>query len=240
MIGTLSFSVETGTRKALRPPATRFETNVRSDVKPLHYRTLTLFSLRGGHKLISVYLRILVVLLLIPLTSCVPVEDFGLYWDRTTLDPRLSGKWKMIAASPEQTREHGYGIGDVSELVERDGAFELITDRLAREEDKRIWPVKTLITGRHRWLVLGREHALLLEYQFEGAYLDICPLTDNDAMAAFIRRTYSSVPNLEITSGMGTWVKITMFDSTAFALLRDYSGADHCAERTFAKFEKLR
>ena len=189
------------------------------------------------------WLRLLLVPLLLPLTSCIPVDDFGSYWDRTSLDPQLRGKWKRIAASPDQTREHGYPIGDISELVEKDGAFELINDQSSRPildaENRPVWPVKTLTTGHHRWLVLGREHAWVVEYQFDGGYLDVCPLNDSD-MAEFIRKRYPGAPNLKTSSGIGLSVKITIFDATAFALLRDYSGADHCTERTFAKFEKLR
>ncbi len=164
------------------------------------------------------------------------MDDFGSYWDQTSLDPQLRGKWKRIAASPNQTREHGYPIGDISEFVELAGALEL---RPIVGENEPLWPVKTLTTGNHRWLVIGRKRGFLLEYQFDGGYLDFCPVDDSD-MAEFIRKRYPEAPNLETSSGVGLSVKITIFDATAFALLRDYPGADNCTERTFAKFEKLR
>ena len=149
-------------------------------------------------------LPILSVLLLLPLTSCIPVEDFGAYWDRASLDPQLKGKWRRIAASPDQTREHGYPIGDISELVEKDGAFELITHRLTGavpDEHGPLWPVKTLTTGRHRWLLFGPQKGFLLGYQFDGAYLHMCPIGGPE-MADFIRSRYPAAPNLVVTSGI--------------------------------------
>jgi hypothetical protein len=182
---------------------------------------------------------VLPVLLLLSLTTCIPVEDFGAFWDRTDLDQRLKGKWKQIAASPDQTREHGYGIGNISELVERDGAFELLhISTSSAGEDGPTWPVKTLTTGRHQWIVLGRRNAVLAGYQVDGRYLHICPGGDT-LMAAFIRTRYPNASNIDTSLGVGPPVGIKLFDATAFAILRDYPGADHCIEETFTKYERV-
>jgi len=190
-----------------------------------------------------VWPRLLLALLLLSLTSCIPVGDLGSYWARTSLDPQLRGKWKRIAVSPDETIEHGYPIGETSELVEKDGAFELTADRqmgpILDAENKPMWPVKTLTIGRHRWLVLGRAPSWMVEYQFEGGYLDVCPVDLRD-LAGFIDKRYPAAPNLEILSGVGVPLRITTFDATAFAVLRDFPGADGCPERTFARFEKPR
>jgi hypothetical protein len=153
------------------------------------------------------------------------VDDFGTYWDQT--DPQLKGKWKRIATSPDQTRENGYPIGEISELVEKDGAFEVTTRSPTGAIDLDKYTVKTLTTGRHRWLAIGQQ--VVGGYQLDGGYLDICPI--GEEMAEFARRNYPGAPSLEVVSGMGLWVHIKFFDATAFALLRDYPGADHCRRR---------
>jgi len=186
----------------------------------------------------AVRLRLSLVLLLLPLTSCIPVDDFGAYWARTSLDPQLKGKWKMIAASPEQTKEHGYGIGNVVEVRERDGSFELINHAAVRAEDRSIWPVRTLTTGRHHWLAVGRQKGMLLGYQIEAGYVHICPIGD-PALGAFIQRRYPNSPSFDVTYGIGPPVGIKLFDAAAFAVLRDYPGADRCTEESFAKYERV-
>jgi hypothetical protein len=180
----------------------------------------------------------LIILLLLPLTSCLPVEDFRAYWDQADLDPQIKGKWKRIAKSPDETREHGYAIGDITEFVEKDGAFEVITRSSTGAQDTR-FPVKTFTTGRHRWLVLGRQKAVLLGYQVDGGYLDICPMGAEPEMAEFVEKNYPGAPNLKVEHGMGPRVHIKLFDATAFALLRDYPGADHCTEEPLDKLEKV-
>jgi hypothetical protein len=158
------------------------------------------------------------------------------------LDPQLSGKWERIAASSEETREHGCPIGDIEEVVQKDGAYQVINHRSmgATPDDKEpIWPVRTLTTGRRRWLAFGRQHGFLVQYQLSGNDLDFCPV-DNKDIAGLIRRRYPSAPNLEVSSGMGTNVTIRVFEATAFALLRDYPGADECTEKTLGKFQRLR
>jgi hypothetical protein len=185
-------------------------------------------------------LRFLPILLLLPLTSCIPVDDFGAYWDRMGLDPQLSGKWERIAASPQETKEHGYPIGDIEEVVQKDGAYEVITHRStgATPDDKGpLWPVRTLITGRRRWLAFGRQHGFLVQYQLSGNDLHFCAVGDED-IAGLIRSRYPGAPNLKVSSGAN--VTIRLFDATAFALLRDYPGADDCTENPLGKFQRLR
>ena len=177
---------------------------------------------------------------LLPLTSCIPVEDLGDYRDRTSLDPQLKGRWKQAAVSPDQTREHGYATGDVSEVVEKEGAFAWIPhpDRPPANQEEPIWPIKTLITGRHRWLAIGQQKAVLVGYQFEGGYLHLCPMGD-PVMATYIQQHYADAPNLESATGVRLSVNIKHFDETAFAMLRDYPLADRCTELSSFKFEKL-
>jgi hypothetical protein len=52
--------------------------------------------------------RLWLSLIAIPLTSCIPVEDFGTYWDKAVPDTRLEGNWKRVAARPDRDRKHGY------------------------------------------------------------------------------------------------------------------------------------
>jgi hypothetical protein len=157
------------------------------------------------------------------------------------LDPQLSGRWERIAASPQETSEHGYPIGDIEEVVQKDGAYQVINHAMGSTADDKepIWPVRTLTTGRRRWLAFGRQHGFMVQYQLSGNDLHLCPVDDED-IAGLIRRRYPGAPNLKVSSGMGTNVTIRLFDATAFALLRDYPGGDDCREKTLAKFRRLR
>lgn len=92
----------------------------------------------------------LLIVLLLPLTSCIPVEDFGPCWDKAVLDARLAGTWKRMAAA------------DTVTVVERNGAYEMT---FAREGTKR---VKTMKLGPYRFLALGPERGALVRYKLTG------------------------------------------------------------------------
>jgi hypothetical protein len=66
-----------------------------------------------------------VVVVLLCLSACINVDDFGPYWNRASVDRKLLGDWKLVPASPDQTRSKGYGIGDVLRIAIKGDAYEL-------------------------------------------------------------------------------------------------------------------
>jgi len=109
----------------------------------------------------------LVLLALLPQVSCINVEEFGGCWEKTEMDKRLAGDWKRVPASPDQTREHGHGIGDVTHFIEKDGAYELP----ATAPDRPFYPVKTLKTGPYQFLVFGPHKGIIVRYKLDGGVL---------------------------------------------------------------------
>ena len=77
--------------------------------------------------------KLCLVVACVSLISCIPVDDFGSYWDKAGADPQLAGTWKRIAANPQQTREQGYSTGDVMRLVAKDGQYDLTDDAEVKE-----------------------------------------------------------------------------------------------------------
>jgi hypothetical protein len=66
-------------------------------------------------------LGLFLLVLVLSQAACIHVEDFGAYWDKAGTDRALAGTWKQVSASPDQTRAHGYGIGDTMHLSVKAG-----------------------------------------------------------------------------------------------------------------------
>ena len=60
-------------------------------------------------------------------------------------------------ASPEQTRAHGYGIGNTIHLSVKADAYEMVVhDAEGKRPDAPFYPVKTLDVGRYHFLLSYR------------------------------------------------------------------------------------
>lgn len=89
---------------------------------------------------------------LLPLASCIDVDDFGAYWDKTGMDKRLAGGWKEVADS-SQTREHGLDVGHVIRFVNKNGAYEMSSHTDEKTAgDEPIYPIKTLKVESYEFL----------------------------------------------------------------------------------------
>lgn len=83
--------------------------------------------------------------------SCIPVEDFGSYWDKGSLDPELAGLWQRVGG---ETPEQEYM------LFERAGTAHMLSrgtaSDLKAQADKRRWvaQTRTLTAGKASFLMI--------------------------------------------------------------------------------------
>ena len=159
---------------------------------------------------------LLVLAALLPLASCITVEDFGQYWEKTGMDPQLEGSWKMVAADPEQTADHGYGIGQIMRMVRRGAAYEMAFD--GAPDDPPMYPVRTLNVAHYRFLAMraeGEKGGLIWRYKLQGRVLELCQ-TD---LVDFVERNYPNAVNLRENEGEGSYMNIALFDDHVFTIL---------------------
>jgi hypothetical protein len=94
-----------------------------------------------------------VVAALLCLAACINVDGFGPYWNRASIDRRLVGDWKLVAATPEQTLSGDYGIGDVMRIAIKGDAYALTPlDEAGQRRDDPLYPAKTLVVGPYHFL----------------------------------------------------------------------------------------
>lgn len=161
----------------------------------------------------------LLFMVLLPLTSCIPVEDFGAYWDRAEIDTRLAGKWTRVTASPGQDREHGYPIGDVISFVIKDRVYEVtVRDKRGTIRDKPAYPVKTLSVGNYRFLAYGPRQGIIVRYRVSARTLEWC-FSDGPSTVEFVNTHYPRAANIKQAKGEGTYLGIGLFDSEVFEIL---------------------
>jgi hypothetical protein len=160
-----------------------------------------------------------VVAALLCLAACIPVDDFGPYWNRGSIDRRLVGDWKMVAAGPEQTRRDGYGIGDVMRIAIKGDAYELTPlDDAGKQRDDPLYPAKTLVVGPYRFLAYGPIDGMMEPYRLQGRTLTICAQF-GPAMVDFMAARYPNALNIGRNEGEGKFVVIKQFDDEVFKVV---------------------
>ncbi len=160
--------------------------------------------------------KLLLVLATLPLVSCIPVDDFGAYWDNAGTDSRLLGNWRRIAANPNQTRDHGYGIGDIMQFGESNGAY-YVTSDVAKARGEQPMQAKTLTAGLYQFLALAHEHKGIIErYKVSSGALEFCD-SFGPSLAKYVAANYPRAAN--INRNHGDYISITKLDGEALTIL---------------------
>lgn len=163
---------------------------------------------------------LLVLASLLPLFSCIPVEDFGAYWSKAGIDKRLAGNWRRVAANADQTREHGYPIGDILHVVEKEGSYDMsLDDKTAGE--RRLYPVRTLEVGSYHYWALGQENqkgGIIERYKVNAGVLEFCD-SIGPSLVEFVGANYPHVVNMRKNRGEGDYMTIGVFDDDVFTIL---------------------
>src|ERR1043166_2860579 len=102
-------------------------------------------------------LRLFLLAVVLSQAACINVEDFGAYWDKAGADRALAGTWRQVPTSPDQTRAHGYGIGNTMDLSVKTDAYEMVVhDAEGKRRDESFYPIKTLNVGSYHFLLAHR------------------------------------------------------------------------------------
>jgi ABC-type transport system substrate-binding protein len=164
--------------------------------------------------------KLLLTIVVLMLTSCIDVDDFGTTWDKTILDPALAGDWLRVPSS-EHDAESNFPAGQVWHFTLKDGAYQVQTHLDGKEDDEPAYPVKTLALGRYLFLALGPKHGSIVRYE----------ISDNDTFTAYgldfvtaweyIKKKYPFSDNIVRSNVKDAPVKIKRLDDTTAHILAE-------------------
>lgn len=95
----------------------------------------------------NVFARILTVAVLLALSACIEIKDFGAYWSSATLDPALAGSWQSLATDPTNK---AYGKTYGTTVV--DGSYEVAVPDTASGKILH-WRFRSLQAGANQLLL---------------------------------------------------------------------------------------
>jgi len=163
-------------------------------------------------------LWLFILALMLSQTACINVEDFGSYWDKAGTDRALAGTWRQIPASPDQTRAHGYGIGNTIQFSVKGDAYEMVVRDAETQRSDEPYPVKTLDAGPYHFLLIGRTRGIMQRYFVTGRTLLVCQQF-GPAMVEFLRARYPDARSVHRNKGEGAYLVIETFDDETFTIL---------------------
>jgi hypothetical protein len=162
--------------------------------------------------------KVALIAAMLSLASCIPVDDFGEYWDKALIDIRLAGDWKMVAATPDQTREHGYAIGDIMQFVPKDGAYD-VTSESERAAGKQPMRAKTITAGAYQFLAISaQKKGLIYRYKVGAQELELC-MDLGPNQVEFVKTNYPYAKNLKKNRGEGSYLTIALLDGEVLGIL---------------------
>lgn len=161
------------------------------------------------------------------LTACIPVDDFGDYWGKGTVDKRMTGRWLKVS-SKERVRV---------KITYRKGT--MVIDSLDPQERRKkgYAPLfaRQLKAGRYTYLMAstrqddGRESSDLVRYHLKDHMLVEYSLSDRE-MIAFLKRKYPKAKNIGMPACKGECltgsVRIRVLDDEVFKILSDIPDTD--------------
>lgn len=168
----------------------------------------------------------LLLLIVLSQAACIHVEDFGAYWDKAGTDWASAGTWKQVSASPDQTRAHGYGIGNTMHLSVKAGVYEMVVhDAEDTQPDEPVYPIKTLDVGRYHFLLTGRTKGLMQRYSISGRTLLVCQQF-GPGMVEFLEARYPDARSVHRNRDEGEYLVIDTFDDEAFTIVSNIPDED--------------
>lgn len=180
--------------------------------------------------------RLIRVVVLVLLSSCTTVEDFGPYWDAGYLDPALEGSWKKIGIpgrpvnstpGPEQLlfRREGesYSV-QVTNPIDT-----TLPEEVAARQEKdnaAMFPGRTLRIGQRVFFMvrgdLGQLNGFLQPYEIKGDVLQEYIL-HGDRAIDLLEKKYPAAKNIAPNRGEGRYIVIKTFDDEVFRILAEMS-----------------
>jgi len=167
------------------------------------------------------------------MVSCIPVDDFGTYWDKGIVDPALEGTWKNIGL-PGSTPQERLGARELR--FTRTGSFYSVNmvgidpsmapevlERV-RRRNARAGIARTLRLGKRRLLMERSREApydgILTSYEIRGRTLSEYWFLGVEAVE-FLETKHPGAKNIHKNDGEGEFVVIDTFDDEVFRILSE-------------------
>jgi hypothetical protein len=168
------------------------------------------------------------------LSSCTPVEDFGVYWDKGFVDPALEGSWKKLGLPGENpnnipapdlwrfTRNGAsYSLQGINP-IDQTAAPDIIEDQKASNEAR--MSARTLRIGKHLFLIRrdpgGQGDGSIERYDVQRGTMQEYRM-DNGAAVEFLQAKHPTAKNIRKNVGEGEFVVINTFDDEVFQILSE-------------------
>ena len=176
--------------------------------------------------------KFLLCLTVLFLSSCIPVEDFGIYWDKGIVDSALLGKWKG-------KENNGY------HMVNKGGTYQIdsLDEEDKKEEGYAPIAARTLKVDGYTFLMAflkedDEKVPVLIRYKKKGDIIQQYSLKSK-RMSAFLEKNYSKTKNIKKSECEGKcWydpgVRIEKFDDEVYKILSEIPNTKefwHPAER---------
>ena len=161
------------------------------------------------------------------LAACIPVEDFGAYWDKGIVDHALQGTWEEVTSDPAKKGE--------MKITEKDGVdfFESLAEE-DKKKDREEITARSLAAGSYTFLMAvdksdiatgkDKDHPPikgLIRYDVKDGVFRQYTLNDIP-MVAFLKEKYPSAKNIEVKKFMSSdSVEVKTLDDEAFKILSD-------------------
>ena len=183
--------------------------------------------------------KLLLMLLLLPLTACIPVEDLASYWQKAGKDPQLSGTWKVVAGANIGKSRRFVDAGDYYTHSSLNAAGKPI---VVPENQAGILVVKTMAIGRYTFLVFstseptpaGKRSGTLFRYEIHGDTLELVANLGPNLMR-FVSKNYPRAVNIKRNKGEGEYAGIDTFDDQVAKII----SAIPDTEEYWVNFERL-
>jgi hypothetical protein len=167
------------------------------------------------------------------MSSCTPVEDFGLYWDKGFLDPALAGSWKKVGPAGEDsdsvpclnrwrfTRSGtNYSAQSINPIDQAADPQEIAEQKA---ENERALSVRTLRIGKSLFLMQSdpadQGKGAIVRYEVRRGVLNEYWI-DNGASVDFVQAKYPTAKNIKATYSP-SYVAIGTFDDEVFRALSE-------------------
>ena len=162
----------------------------------------------------------------LPLTSCIAVDDFGTYWSQAVPDRAIVGSWKQIQATVDQTRAHGYGIGNITTFVQKGDAFEMTaTEQDGKAVDRSMGNIKTLKIGNYDMIAFPAPNGMLDRYEIHGSAMNMC-MAIGPAQVEWVEQHYPQATSVHKNHDEGEYLAIDVLDKEAYDILASIPATD--------------
>jgi hypothetical protein len=182
--------------------------------------------------------KFLLVIATFSLVSCLPVEDFGAFWDKAGIDKRLSGTWKWIGGKDDPSGGDCNALfGPRMRIVKKGDAYEMMGYPNGTKMDgELLFELKTLNVGQYQFLAArfpAKQRGMIERYKIKGRVLELCW----ENIDQFVETNYPHAANIGNSGDVGSVMSIARFDAEAFTILskipdtKDYWACEDSYER---------